>query len=48
MLAGSIVGALEQPCFKDGVLYLKALYDCYEMIGITRIEENVLEYGEND
>ncbi len=48
MLAGSIVSTSERLRAGDGILYLDAGYDCYEMIGITRIEENVLEYGEND
>lgn len=48
MLAGTIESASEQISSEDGILYLEAGYGCFEMIGATRIEENILDYGKND
>ncbi len=48
MLAGRIESASEQLMSQDGVLYLDGDYGCCEMIGVTRIEENILDYGKND
>lgn len=48
MRAGTILTASEKIVAEDDSVYLHADYSCYEMIGITRIEENVLDYGKND
>lgn len=48
MCAGTVLAATEQISANEEIVSLYAGYSCYEMIGITRIEENVLDYGKND
>ncbi len=48
MCAGTILAATEQISANEDIVSLYAGYSCYEMIGITRIEENVSDYGKND
>ena len=48
MLAGSIYHADEQLAEHEDILLLRGNYNCLEMIGITRLEEKLLEYVEND
>lgn len=48
MTCGKILLADEALLQQDGYWELTGNYCCYEMIGITRIEENIPEYGKND
>ena len=48
MCAGSILRGDTHLQEAEGVLILRGSYACYEMIGITRIEESMLDYVEND
>lgn len=48
MCAGSIFFAEEALEQLDGIVLLQGSYSCLEMIGITRLEENMLNYVEND
>lgn len=48
MCSGKILLADEILHEQDGFLRLTGSYSCYEMIGITRIEENIPEYVKND
>ena len=48
MCAGRILLAKEELTGQEGLLVLQGSYSCYEMIGITRIEESILDYVEND
>lgn len=48
MICGTILTVSEQIEAKDETLCLDADYSCYEMIGITRIEEIGIHYVEND
>ena len=48
MCAGSIYMANEQFSQDDGILMLQGSYSCLEMIGIARLEENLLDYVKND
>lgn len=46
--AGSMESATEEIVAKEDHLLLEAAYVCCEMIGLTRIEENLPNYGKND
>ncbi len=48
MLAGKILLSQEELAQQDGLWQLRGSYSCYEMLGITRIEENVPDYVKND
>ena len=48
MICGTILTVSEQVEAKDEILRVDADYICYEMIGLTRIEEIGIHYGEND
>ncbi len=48
MLAGKILLAQEKLTQLEGLCQLQGSYSCYEMIGITIIEENVPNYVKND
>ena len=48
MISGTILTVSEQLEAKDKILRLDADYTCYEMIGIPKIEEIGIHYGEND
>ncbi|MBR4971931.1 MAG: sporulation protein YqfD [Oscillospiraceae bacterium] len=48
MCAGSIFDSDERILQYDEFLQIRAKYSCLEMIGITRLEENIPDYGEND
>ncbi len=48
MVAGGIRGAGEVFSSLDGTCRLDGVYSCYEMIGIDRKEENVLDYGKSN
>ena len=48
MCAGTIEDTLEEFEADGDFIWLDAQYVCCEMIGITRIEENLPKYGEND
>lgn len=48
MCSGKILLADEAMVQYDGLLQLTGSYSCYEMIGITRIEENIADYVKND
>lgn len=48
MCAGTILQADERCTAGDGILLLTGDYCCYEMIGVTRIEENLPNYVESD
>lgn len=48
MLCGKILLADEIFSGQDGLLQLIGSYSCYELIGITRIEENIPDYVKND
>lgn len=48
MCAGSILLADERFEEYEGLLIMRGSYSCYEMIGITRVEESILDYVEND
>lgn len=47
MFAGSILLADEKIAVSQGVMILQGDYSCSEMIGIARIEENILDYVKN-
>ena len=48
MVGGSILSAEESFALNEEFLVLTGSYQCYEMIGITRIEENIPDYVKND
>jgi hypothetical protein len=48
MVAGTIERASEEISSDEECFYLSGDYSCCEMIGVTRIEENILDYGQND
>lgn len=48
MCAGAIESASESFTADDDLIWLDADYVCCEMIGLTRIEENLPNYGKND
>lgn len=48
MVGGKILAAEETIKAYDGVFLLSGNYHCYEMIGITKIEENMPHYVKND
>ena len=45
---GSIVQSQESFCQMEGTYVLRGIYSCHEMIGTTRVEENILDYVKND
>lgn len=47
MCAGQILRSEETFMVDDGILQLLGRHSCIEMIGITRLEENLLDYVEN-
>ena len=47
MCAGSILESQEDIRQLEGLVSLQGSYQCYEMIGITRIEENIPNYGKS-
>ncbi len=47
MIGGKILFAQETIAATDTCLWLDGSYQCYEMIGITRVEENILDYVKN-
>lgn len=48
MCAGSILLADVQFTQTENALLLRGSYSCHEMIGITRLEESIWNYAEND
>ncbi len=48
MIAGKICTAGETITPMEGICRLDGVYSCYEMIGITRIEESLTDYGKNN
>ncbi len=48
MYAGTILLADEQFEEQEGLLVMRGSYSCYEMIGITKIEERLSDYVENN
>ncbi len=48
MIAGTIENSAEVLTDIQGLCRLDGVYDCTEMIGIQRIEENLLNYDKND
>ncbi len=48
MVAGKVQNAGQVIATQGDICRLDGIYDCYEMIGITRIEENLGSYGENN
>ncbi len=48
MVAGTIENTAEVLTDSPGLCRLDGVYDCTEMIGIQRTEENLLDYGKND
>ena len=47
MRSGSIVSAIEVADEAEGVVSLRGIYNCYEMIGTTKIEENMPDVENN-
>lgn len=48
MTAGQIEGRTESLQWEDGIFFLRGRYACLEMIGKTRLEENLDDYEQTD
>ena len=48
MCAGRILQSDEEFEEYEGLLIMRGSYSCYEMIGVTKIEERILDYVENN